>query len=947
MDTLNFLQRVLPSEGHYCALVINPDGRRQGFFKTVDELAKAIKSLNDRGNNTYYAIAAYKDGTNRKQDNVRALKTFALDIDCGEDKPYTTWKDGLTALLTFVKTMKLPDPMVVSSGNGLHVYWTLTRELETAEWLPIATAIKGAVAANGFEVDMTVPADSARVLRPVGTINPKGGMEVKLLIDRPAVDPDVIKQCVSAYAQAQPVSPPSNTRTNSLLDSLAVKQEFPPAIATAVANKCQQIRWGVDNQADAEEPFWYAMIGVAAHCENPEEVAVAWSQHHPAFSEHATISKLSHWKQSTTGPATCSRFESLRPDGCKGCKFKDKIGSPARLGVQYQAEEIATVAPDKVASEVQIPVPFKHVNGTIKMTLDESDIDISPFTIYPVGYGKDESLGYETVRYKWNRPHSGWQDLVLRQAYLTDGHREFATAIADQGIVLKGKKQTEFFQLMLRAYMDELRQIRSMTNLFSTMGWKENNTQFVIGDDLLKKDATGAVTHESVSLSSSSQRVGDSLYTISGSVESWKPITGILQRASMPIHIFMLGVSFSAPMYAFTGLKGLTFSLFGQTGGGKTLAQYLMQSVWGNPDKLHFQAKFTQNTLFSRMGLYCHLPMTIDEATMISDKEAGDFLYWVSQGRDKARLNRNAEERDAKTWATPTVISTNKSWQSKLIASGLDTDAQMARLLELNVDPHPLFISSSSAGKQIYQFVMDNHGAVGRDFIEILMGMGEQGIRAAIAEHSEEFYRKYKAKFAGSERFWEQGIILADLANKIAHQHGLVDYDYSAGTESVLAQIGAIRKSVVDNRLDAFDVLTNYLNECADSTVQVAHTVGQSPLVDHSRMPRNGIRVRFDLHRKTVADRFDTGTVMLDRTHFRKWLSTQGVDWKSVTTEFAAQNIVATPKSEKLFMGKDTPIKLGQSYVFGISLNHPRLHTILDDADEAVENITFGKLQAI
>mgnify|MGYP007000446134 len=69
------------------------------------------------------------------------------------------------------------------------------------------------------------------------------------------------------------------------------------------------------------------------------------------------------------------------------------------------------------------------------------------------------------------------------------------------------KKQTEYFQLMLRTYMDELRQIRTMTNLYSTMGWKEKNAAFVLGDTLLKRTAEG-VTEESISLASGIQRQG-------------------------------------------------------------------------------------------------------------------------------------------------------------------------------------------------------------------------------------------------------------------------------------------------------------------------------------------------------------------------------------------------------------------------------------------------------
>ena len=138
--------------------------------------------------------------------------------------------------------------------------------------------------------------------------------------------------------------------------------------------------------------------------------------------------------------------------------------------------------------------------------------------------------------------------------------------------------------------------------------------------------------------------------------------------------------------------------------------------------------------------------MTIDEATMVNDKEVGDFLYWVSQGRDKARLNRNAEERDARTWASPTTISTNKSWASKLIASGLDTDAQMARLLEVSVPVHPMFVHGSEAGRKVYQFLTENHGHVGHAYLTKLLELGPDGIRATIAEATATFQKRYKCK---------------------------------------------------------------------------------------------------------------------------------------------------------------------------------------------------------
>jgi hypothetical protein len=946
MNTLEFLKRVLPTKGFYVTTVINQDGRKQGFFDSVEELASTCKRLDSTGNNTYFAISSFNAKGSRRQDNVRATKVIAIDVDCGEGKPYPSWKEGLVELGKFIKTMSLPKPMIVYSGNGLHVYWVLTEELEPKEWKPLAEAIKQSALDKDFKIDAGLTANSALVLRPLGTHNPKNGNEVMLLVDAQPVKVSTLKESLSYFYNASTGNTEGHTQDNTLLENLVSKQEYPPAVGSIVASKCKQIEWAVNNQDKVDEPLWYDLIGVASFCVDAEKTAVEWSQKHPKFNYHATISKLNHWKKSASGPTTCAKFDVDRPNGCKGCVYKGKIGSPARLGVQYQEVPLSAEAPDAQANEVPIPKPFKRTKTGIKLTIDDTDIDICKFDIYPVSYGFDESLGYEVVRYHWNRPHMGWQDLVLRQAYLTEGNREFATAIADQGIVLYNKKQTEYFQLMLRTYMDELRQIRTMTNLYATMGWKERNKSFVLGDTLLKRTAEG-VTEERISLASGIQRQGAELYNTKGDAEQWINLTSVLEKANLKSHMFALGVGFSAPLYNFTGLKGLTVSLYGPTGGGKTLAQYWVQSIYGNPDKLHFQAKYTQNSLFSRLGTYANLPLTIDEVTMMNDKDVGDFCYWVSQGRDKARLNRNAEERDAKTWSTPVMVSTNKSLQSKLIASGLDTDAQMARLLELTVPSVPLFTRGSEAGRKIYEAIHANYGEVGKQFIINLLSMGEEGIQSAIAEASNTFDKRYKSKFSGEERYWEQSIILADLGMKLASEWNLIKFDYTKATEWVLAQIGAIRRTVQENQVDCFDLVAEYMADCADTSVTVMHTVGQKAQPDFARIPRGDIRIRLDVFRKSPAEVFDKGTMMIDRTHFRKWLSVRGADYKSFKQELVSEQALATPRSEKASLGKDTPIKLAQTYVIGFNLTHPRFQSLLENADVVADDMAYGQLQVV
>lgn len=953
MDTLKFLERVLPSEGEYCAAIAfkdegAPPGIRQKFFGDVKDLADFLYLVSERNNDVYYGVASFTpdDGgkVRRKQIYVHQLKLLAIDIDVGKARnSYATREEALVAVADFVERAKLPAPVLVSSGAGFHCYWVLASAIPASDWQPLANALKACWQSYGLVADPAVTADSARILRPVGTKHIKSGRTVKILRDAADVTYDEMKQALSAYFAAEPAMPAYLKNYKGKV-KLTEKTEYAPAVAFMVASKCKQIANAIKDPSKVDEPMWYTIMGVAAHTSDPDNTVEQWvkdEKYHPMAK-----AKLKQWKENTTGPATCTRFATLNPAGCNGCPYKGRVTTPVTLGRSYQEKPIDVSAPDPIAQQVAIPFPFKRTASGIKYTIDDTDIDVCPFDIYPIGYGRDEALGYETVRYHWDRPHVGWTLLSFRQAYLTDGHREFATTMADNGIVLKNQKQTEDFRVMLRSYMDELRKVQSMSNLYTSMGWKEDATQFVLGETVIKQDKTGAVIEEASSLASGARKGAPDMYATSGTLEEWRDGTAVFEEADMPWHMFTLGMGFAAPLFNFTGLKGMTVSLYGPTGGGKTLAQYFVQSIYGDPDKLHFAAKFTQNTLFSRLGLYNNLPMTIDEATMFQDKEVGDFLYWVSQGRDKARLNRNADERDAKTWATPVIVSTNVSLHSKLVSSGIDTDAQMARLLEVRVPSHQLFKQDTTAGQKIYSHLMKNYGHAGREFIKELVRIGDARLRDMIDRSRKEFGAKYGAAFSGEERYWETAIVLQDLASSIAARLGLIKYDYKKGTTWVLEQLGAIRSASAENRADTFDILSEYLNEVADCAVTVMHT-GTRATPDMSRCPRGELRARFDVYRMKSDEPFNRGILYLDAAHFRKWLSMRGADYKTLVSELDHERINVTPKSGRASLGKDTPIKIGTMYVLGIDLTHPRLSSILNDADEAMERVAATKLQVI
>ncbi len=90
MDTRQFLDTVLGSEGFYCTVGMK-EGIKAKFSKTKEEALAHIDAANKDDNNVYVALATFKT-EKREKNNVPQLKTIFLDIACGEgtDYPNTT-----------------------------------------------------------------------------------------------------------------------------------------------------------------------------------------------------------------------------------------------------------------------------------------------------------------------------------------------------------------------------------------------------------------------------------------------------------------------------------------------------------------------------------------------------------------------------------------------------------------------------------------------------------------------------------------------------------------------------------------------------------------------------------------------------------------------------------------------------------------------------------------
>jgi hypothetical protein len=350
-----FYARVLPATGNYC--LFRSGSKRHIWASSIDELVQLTEAQSD-ASDVYFAVAALYDQDSRTQVNVTSKHAFYLDLDAGEaklakhgpEKTYETQRHALEGVQGFIKSTGLVPTLIVSSGEGLHLYWELSEDVPGVLWTPVAKAFQKFGVAAGLKIDSSVTADSARVLRPVGTRHPNGKTVTVIMDTGRVYRLDEFAKAVG-YMRTKPGLVEVNddwadgahfdSGVADINDDLALHESQPKSMAR-ILTECGAASYANSNQDRIEEPYWRAMIGLAKHTTEGREAAHDLSRRHPEYDAALTEEKFDRW---ATGPTTCERFEEFNPKACGQCKHKGKFKSPIVLGAEPSAD--GSIAPSK------------------------------------------------------------------------------------------------------------------------------------------------------------------------------------------------------------------------------------------------------------------------------------------------------------------------------------------------------------------------------------------------------------------------------------------------------------------------------------------------------------------------------------------------------------------------------------------------------------------------
>lgn len=955
MQTFEFLKAVLPEDCWYFVATPSPSGK--GFNHTacssIEELAHRIAHLEaNTVQNIYYATAGYREefvdrpvrdhetgGTKVKRqyrikENVKLVKSYWLDLDVGVAEPgkaakYPDQSAAVLALAEFLKQTKLPMPMIVSSGYGIHVYWPLTNSVLPGQWRATALQLKELTVGLGMLTDTTRTADEASVLRPVGTSNRKVkegvAAAVPVICVTPAAPTDhgLFHAAILAALKEHKIDVVDTDRNAKLKvnpeDMIVPVGGFQKVSAVKVADRCQQIRLFRET-GGVSEPHWYRSIQIMPHTIEGEALAHEWSAKHKEYTQPATEAKLAQIRG--MGPTLCSTFETANPEGCKNCPFAGKISTPLQLGMVVEeapAPKVKEIV-DGEEREVELPQPpwpFKRGTGDqpgLYIEIDQGvPVRFYPYDLYPYIIVNDEGKKEGSVGLRHWLPREGWRDFNVRLE-LIESPREFLGKMRNNFV---NPENGKYMVTYMDAYLRELQDKQKIKQLHTKMGWLPDHS-FLLGAKMF----TAKGTYPAGLSATVSTKIVNS-YHAKGTIEAWTEAIQKFDRPGLESHLFSILIGYGAPLFKLTGHGGAIAAMLGETNAGKTLSARAMASIYGNFDPFKAGKSDTFNARIERLGMLSNLPVYLDETTNIKAEDVSELMYQISQGVGRTRLRSDSTVREAAEWSTIVLTSGNRSMVGRLMEAKVDPEAELVRLFEYTVPKHKWFEADMPG---IYEVLDVNYGHSGEKYISHLVRLGEDDVKAEVRRMGEHFSKA--VGFEGKERFWYALVACVLYGMWLACASGAlkladVNATYQRLWKWCVEQVVRQRTAVNDNKVNAAEALSMFLSaHLADRLVVLENKTGLGEVMVIKPPAAHGeLLVEYNQSKALIN---------IDQNAIRNWFNKNQLNAHQIKTDLLAEKIMVDhgARDYKVTMGRGTQFKAGQTRVWQINAKHPALDGI-------------------
>jgi hypothetical protein len=966
LDTKDFFTRIFPQRDELVICCLrNGIFWNAGSFTDIDDAVAMAARLDSNADTTvYYAVGSFADHRvteldgrvkiTRKKDKATFFKTLALDLDIGEDKPYQTQKQGFVELRRAFTELGLPTPTIVSSGNGLHVYWILSEMISAGQWEKLSIALRYALAEKNLMIDTSKIHDPSMVLRPVGTHHKKQlpWKPVACVLESSDNDPIALATILKPWFHhvKQAVAPAQKKAGKASKVAAAVLQTNDVDVMLVAAN-CKQIAALVSSGGDTDaagatvqEPMWRASMGIAKYAIDVETAIDLLAGGHPDFDPDTSMAKVLGWKG--TGPTTCAEFEKHCASGCDGCPYRHKVKTPAALSFVV-APPIPAPVGAKFTVPTDYPPGYSVLNGKMMREIPDdtaqSGVVVVPFCDYEMhvtGIYNDPSSGKSAFKLLINYPHSGWKEEDHDVGLIATGGKDFATMLLNRQVFVGKMAEQENIRSYLMSYLTKVQSESPSGVDFIAFGWQKDGS-FLCGETVVNSPS-GSISRR---LRGAASRYAD-IIKPHGTRDGWIAGAQLLNNPGAETIKAAMLVATAGILGPAAGNASMVLSIYStETTTGKTLALVGANSLIGSPRELFMNKNDTANALFKVRGVLNNLPCTIDELTAADDKDVVNLAYDLSQGREKIAMDKNRDLREPVFWDGPTLITTNISLHHKFETAQAGNEPLKARTFEIHQHDRKFITSDpktgSSFGFEFYDIMLENNGWAFPELVELVVTMG--GPKEVWRRGEQAFMRKFNFVFEPQERFYRTSIVAGWVMGQIGRTAGLIPFDVNGTTQYLLDMVLASRKDAVEARVDVFDIIGQYLQEFNDQLIEVTEVYNSAKEQVHMPAPERAV-ARVKIVYDNNSPILPGSTLSINIPLFRTWLLRNKDSLDRVTRELqGAGGLISKKERVTMFKGCHNR-NPGQTNCLIVNLNHPRFVTALTGSPKTQSPITLAVL---
>jgi hypothetical protein len=738
-------------------IVCHSRGKKQGWWlkrcTSLTEAEQLCQKWGAEGKNVYVKHALHngvmgKTKTGKAVPDVHADKftgsrTFLIDIDAGPNAHYKTTHDAYAAFkhaITQLKAMGVPFPNLINqTGGGFHAGWVVDRVIAHDVWKKLTGILYNLLRGHGLFLDDLVKSieRGVRMCGP-GYVNVNHGSPIatKQLVRKPPYSEPAFVNAILKHG-LRPVQSYSESNSAPSRAAELDNEEFGTRKQhdldyDVVMDECKVLNHAMATGGIEDDyQTWMDVLGVVAKGSNEEHsqtYAVLVSDQHKDYDEEYLWGKYDNLRADGRGYTLCNTFQTRRHSVtgdtkmalCTQCRWYKKVNSPG--GIQGA---LASMEPQRQRSEARFTDDyilgtgyFQNARGICRdRAADSEEQD-------PVVWSNNRMEDLRLLRVDIDRNEEvfaftrsavdgkGAQEIHIRCTNMAT-HLALAGQLSRFNVSIPHHQQKPVFNMMI-SFMERLRALKVIGTKYTRLGWTEDRTSFVLGDQVYHNGTPTETIPATPDMEHFKPR---------GDRASYDAIVGrILQGETRATAHAFVASSLGSTLLDLCGFTGIALNFYSpQSGHGKTTISRVCASLWGNPRPMMFTLDDTENSMHHKAGILNNLPTMFDELRLGGEasKRVGSLAFRVAAGQEKSRMTKDARLQEQRAWRAFTIFSTNHSFADLAENKVTGGDAALARVLDFQMPPLPQG-ATKHAGSIALDVAKLEHinGHVGHEFVQ-------------------------------------------------------------------------------------------------------------------------------------------------------------------------------------------------------------------------------------